>query len=84
MKGSDVLPAHLLEEIQEYVEGSLIYIPKKSGKVGWGHLSGARQAIDKRNKKIRYLFKNGETIESLAEKFHLSEDTIRKIVYGKK
>lgn len=83
-KGSDVLPAHLLEEIQEYVEGSLIYIPKKSGKVGWGHLSGARQAIDKRNKKIRYLFKNGETIESLAEKFHLSEDTIRKIVYGKK
>lgn len=84
MKGSDVLPAHLLEEIQEYVEGSLIYIPKKSGKVGWGHLSGARQAIDKRNKKIRYLFKNGETIESLAKKFHLSEDTIRKIVYGKK
>jgi len=83
-KGSDVLPAHLLEEIQEYVEGSLIYIPKKSGKVGWGHLSGARQAIDKRNKKIRYLFKNGETIDSLAEKFHLSEDTIRKIVYGKK
>lgn len=83
-KGSDVLPAHLLEEIQEYVEGSLIYIPKKSGKAGWGHLSGARQSIDKRNKKIRYLFDNGDTIDSLAEKFHLSEDTIRKIVYGKK
>ena len=83
-KGADVLPARLLQEIQEYVEGSLVYIPKKSCKAGWGYLSGARQSIDIRNKKIVFMFENGETIADLAEKFHLGEDTIKKIVYKKK
>ena len=83
-KATDVLPDHLLQEIQEYVEGCLIYIPKKSEKAGWGKLSGSRQMIDKRNKTIQLLFKQGEPIENLAKQFHLEEDTIRKIVYRKK
>jgi Mor family transcriptional regulator len=83
-KGSEVLPAHLLKEIQKYVDGSLIYIPKKSGRAGWGSLSGARQAIDKRNHRIQYSFLQGASIQKLAEEFHLGEDTIKKIVYKKK
>ena len=83
-KGADVLPARLLKEIQEYIEGSLIYIPKKSSKVGWGYVSGTRQFIDKRNKKIIYLFDQGVSIEELEERFHLGEDSIKKIVYRKK
>jgi DNA-binding NarL/FixJ family response regulator len=83
-KGSEVLPAHLLKEIQKYVDGSLVYIPKKSGRAGWGSLSGARQAIDKRNQRILYLFLQGASIQELAEEFHLGEDTIKKIVYKKK
>ena len=82
-KGADVLPDRLLREIQEYVEGSLIYIPKKGNKAGWGHLSGTRQFIDKRNKKIKYQFEQGDSVEILAEQFHLGEDTIRKIIYKK-
>lgn len=83
-KGADVLPDHLLQEIQEYVEGCLIYIPKKSKKAGWGILSGSRQSIDTRNKTIKLLFEQGEPIGKIAEQFHLEEDTIRKIVYRKK
>jgi Mor family transcriptional regulator len=83
-KGAEVLPARLLEEIQKYVEGSLIYIPKKSNKVGWGYISGTRQMIDQRNKKINKLFAEGATVTELAEQFHLTEDSIKKIVYGKK
>lgn len=83
-KGADVLPDRLLKEIQEYVEGCLVYIPKKSDKAGWGYVSGARQLIDKRNKRIIDLFEKGESILDLADKFHLEEDTIRKIVYRKK
>ncbi len=83
-KGADVLPARLLKEIQEYVEGSLVYIPKRSSKAGWGYVSGAREAIDRRNRKIMNLFEHGETIEALSDRFHLGEDTIKKIVYGKK
>jgi Mor family transcriptional regulator len=83
-KGADVLPARLLMEIQEYVEGSLVYIPKKSSKAGWGDISGARQFIDKRNKKIISLHEQGKTLQELADQFHLEEDTIKKIVYKKK
>jgi Mor family transcriptional regulator len=83
-KGADVLPARLLKEIQEYVEGSLVYIPKKSNKAGWGYVSGARESIDRRNRKIMSLFEQGETIEALSDRFHLGEDTIKKIVYRKK
>jgi Mor family transcriptional regulator len=83
-KGTEVLPARLLKEIQEYVEGSLVYIPKKSRKAGWGCVSGARRSIDLRNRKIVHLFEQGATVFELSEQFYLSEDTIRKIVYGKK
>jgi len=82
--GTEVLPAHLLMEIQKYIEGSLIYIPKKSTRVGWGQASGARRIIDQRNQTIVKLFKQGVTIPELAEKFHLGEETIKKIVYGRK
>ncbi len=83
-KGAEVLPARLLKEIQEYVEGSLVYIPKRSRKAGWGCVSGARQMLDQRNKKMARLYEQGESIRSLAERFHLGEDTVRKIIYGKK
>ncbi len=83
-KGSEVLPARLLKEIQEYVEGAIVYIPKKTDKAGWGSISGARQSIDRRNSTINDLFKIGLSIADLADKYHLSEDTIRKIVYRKK
>lgn len=83
-KGVEVLPARLLREIQEYVEGSLVYIPKKSNRAGWGYVSGARRSIDQRNQKIISLFEQGETIFNLADEFHLGEDTIKKIIYGKK
>jgi len=73
-KGSEVLPAHLLKEIQKYVDGSLIYIPKKSSRAGWGSVSGARQAIDMRNQRINQLFKEGISIQELSKMFHLGED----------
>lgn len=83
-KGIEVLPAPLLQEIQEYVEASLVYIPKKSNKAGWGCLSGARSSIDQRNRNMIELYKNGVSIQELANKFHLEEDTIRKILYRRK
>ncbi len=83
-KGIDVLPERLLREIQEYVDGGLVYIPKKSNKAEWGSLSGARTLIDGRNDQIISLFEMGDSIQVLADKFNLEIDTIRKIIYRKK
>lgn len=83
-KGVEVLPAHLLEEVQKYIDGVLVYIPKKGKKVGWGYSSGMRKVLDKRNDMIIKLFKEGKSIDDLADSFFLSEETIKKIVYSKK
>lgn len=83
-KGAEVLPAHLLKEVQKYIDGGLIYIPKKSPRVGWGYLNGSRKSLEKRNMKIFQSFKSGMPIKEIAQSYYLSEETIKKIVYGKK
>ncbi|WOO35391.1 MULTISPECIES: CD3324 family protein [Clostridia] len=80
-KGADVLPDQLLKEVQQYAEGCLVYIPKRSSKAQWGCISGTREWIDKRNEEITCLFRQGEPVKNLSEEYHLSEDTIRKIIY---
>lgn len=83
--GRDVLPPQLLEQLQEYIAGELIYIPKKDNtRKRWGELSGTRQAIQKRNREIIRRHENGESIPSLAAAYYLSEDSIRKIVLYRK
>ncbi|HHT43184.1 MAG TPA: hypothetical protein GX014_07280 [Firmicutes bacterium] len=81
VKAEDVLPEALLEEIQEYVQGVEIYIPKKpETKLGWGELNGTRRLIRRRNQEIVQRYNKGESIASLMESYHLSYDSIRKII----
>jgi len=83
---TNILPRNLLEQIQEYVQGQEIYIPKRSQtRLGWGEGNGTRSQLDRRNRTIVYRYMQGESIESLMAHYHLSYDSIRKIVRkGKK
>ena len=82
VKAATVLPEKLIKEIQKYVQGETIYIPKtQSSYQKWGSCSGGRKALDNRNASIRKAFKQGMKIEQLAEKHYLSIDSIKKIVY---
>ncbi|MGD6805162.1 CD3324 family protein [Rossellomorea vietnamensis] len=84
VKTQHVLPEHLLKEIQKYVQGETIYIPKqKSSYQKWGSRSGGRKMIEERNARIKEAFKNGCRIDRLAEDYFLSPETIKKIVYSK-
>lgn len=81
LNGKVIIPPELLEQLQEYVQGNLIYIPKKSeGRAGWGEKNGARTAIMGRNNSIVEAHKNGIGVPELAAMFFLSEDSIRKIL----
>lgn len=83
-KADSVFPKELLEEIQKYVQDGLIYIPKsKDCHIKWGEISGSRESIKKRNNEIRNKFQNSVHIESLANEYYLSVETIKKIVYKK-
>lgn len=81
---AEVLPSGLLREIQCYIEGELLYIPKSESKQEWGAVSGSKRFYSERNSRIRELFDGGMPIEKLAEKFGLSGSTIKKIIYQKR
>ncbi|MEK4030618.1 MULTISPECIES: CD3324 family protein [Bacillaceae] len=84
VKATAILPEQLIIEIQKYVQGETIYIPKpKTAYQKWGSRSGGRKFIDDRNAAIRRAFQNGEMIERLADEYCLSVETIKKIVYSK-
>ncbi|GLC30253.1 CD3324 family protein [Clostridium omnivorum] len=77
----DILPDELLHEIQKYIEGEALYIPKSKERKKWGEGSGARTYFTERNEEIRNKFFKKISIDDLAEEYGLSTETIRKIVY---
>ncbi|ETT72932.1 hypothetical protein C173_12832 [Paenibacillus sp. FSL R7-277] len=80
-----VLPQQLLQEIQKYMQGGMLYIPKPEGQhKRWGENSGGRSYLSARNQSIREHYASGLSVTELAEQFCLSADSIKKIVYGSK
>lgn len=77
----DILPDRLLQELQQYVSGETIYVPNVQGRKSWGETSGARTYYKKRNEEIREKYRQGASPDLLAEEYHLSLDSIRKILY---
>ncbi|CAM3936954.1 CD3324 family protein [Cohnella lubricantis] len=79
--GKDVLPPSLLKELQKYVCGEMVYVPKASdNRVPWGEASGTRKLLAERNREICRLYADGWTVAELESKFHLSVVSIRKII----
>lgn len=81
VKAEDVLPKHLVEEIQKYVDGKLLYIPRKNeNSLSWGEKSGTRENLAKRNQAIVNRYYSGETVDELSRGYFLSEKRIRGIL----
>lgn len=79
-----IFPEELLKEMQKYINGGIVYVPKLEGlHKKWGEASGSRQYLNHRNIEIRQQFSIGATIDQLTEEFCLSCDSIKKIVYSK-
>ena len=84
-KADAVLPQALLEELQRYAEGELLYIPKRPGsRMAWGTNTGSKEEISRRNQEICREYQSGESLEDLAARYYLSVETLKKIVYRKK
>jgi len=84
-KAQVLFPKSLLDEIQKYVQGELVYIPKSSANYNkWGANTSTKDVIASRNENITQAFRTGTSISGLAELYNLADDTIKKIVYGKR
>ena len=82
INGKEVLPMELLQEVQKYFKGGVIYIPDIDGnRRQWGTKTNTRMMLRARNAEIKAKKKNGSSITELMEEYHLSYDSIKKIVY---
>ena len=79
LRADQVLPRELLEAIQQYVDGQLIYIPSKE-RHSWGSGTSTRLYLRERNEEIYGAFKNGAAIDELSRKYSLSEKSIQRIL----
>jgi len=80
----EILPKELMDEVQKYIQGEYLYVPKAEGnRKRWGDNSDYRRNLSIRNDNIRKEYRDGTTISELAEIYYLSENTIKKIVYVK-
>ena len=84
MNANAILPDVLVEELQKYVQAGYIYIPAKDEqRKSWGELSGYRKELKRRNQRIVSEYRQGTSVEELADRYYLSIYAIRKIIYQK-
>ena len=79
---ADILPENLLEAIQAYIEGEMVYIPRTSPRRDWGEGNGSQGYYRRRNEEIRKGFFARISVEELAARYGLARGTIRNIIYG--
>ena len=83
IRADEILPKELLETIQQYVDGQIIYIPKKE-KQEWGSGSSAKEFFRERNERIFQAFQKGISEEELSRRFSLSRKSIQRILRNQK
>ena len=80
-KAANVLPQHLLQAIQEYVDGEYLYIPRKQeNKKHWGDAAPSHACRAARNREIAARRRAGWSVEQLAERYFLSQKAVYKIL----
>ncbi|MBK3494095.1 hypothetical protein JFL43_04330 [Viridibacillus sp. YIM B01967] len=85
VNAESIFPVELLNEIQKYVNGEMVYVPiSKGSRKKWGENSGSKTYLNDRNHEIRQKFSAGIKVDQLSDRFFLSRDSIKKIVYSKK
>ncbi len=81
VKADEVLPEALIREIQKYIDGTVLYIPRKDDNIMmWGEKNGAKDRLAQRNKEIVSSYYSGETVAELGTKYFLSEKRIQGII----
>lgn len=76
LNGKDIFPPALLEEIQRYVQGTNVYIPRS------GKRTKTNDSLKERNSEIRRRYAAGHPVRLLAEEYYLSTQAIYKILSG--
>ena len=74
-----ILPDRLVQEIQQYVQGEYIYIPIKDKVINTAPTEYEQELL-KRNEHIYTKSLEGISNSNLADRYHLSTSSIRRII----
>ncbi|MCI8373122.1 MAG: hypothetical protein HFI75_12180 [Lachnospiraceae bacterium] len=77
----DLLPADLIQQIQKYVDGETIYIPRaECNRKKWGENSNVWRALNRRNLEIYNKYQSGVRVQQISQEYHISVQGIYKIL----
>ncbi|MEE0266189.1 MAG: CD3324 family protein [Acutalibacteraceae bacterium] len=79
INANEILPQKLVEEIQKYIQGETIYIPKKDKQINKPPTE-YKIELQKRNVRIYLQHLEGVSNQQLAESFNLAQSSIRRII----
>ncbi len=81
IRAEEILPADVIKQIQQYVDGANIYIPRKQeNRLAWGTKTAYRHELQKRDKAIYNSYLDGKSVNELAHIHYLSEKSIQRII----
>lgn len=78
INANDILPKELINEIQKYVQGVNLYIPKIFDKKNTD--SEYKKELLDRNMEIYEMFQSGKKVAELAKMYYLSDKSIYRIL----
>lgn len=82
INAKEVFPEELLIEIRKYFNSGLIYIPLSEDEhKEWGSNTTTKSLLEERNREIKSKKLTGYKIEELMKEYHLSYDSVKRIVY---
>ncbi|MDE5700532.1 MAG: hypothetical protein K2I96_24555 [Lachnospiraceae bacterium] len=85
IRAEEILPNEVIELIQQYIDGTNIYIPRKpEHRQVWGARTTYKCELQRRNQLIYQDFMSGKTVRELAECYYLSEKSIQRIIRAEK
>ena len=81
IRAEDILPPDVLAMVHRYIDGEMLYVPKKHTKRNnWGAVSGTKEYYTNRNARICAEYNSGASVRVLAETYFLSEKSIQRII----
>lgn len=84
LNAGKVLPQELLEALQDYVQGTYLYIPRREKQVQQAQRTDYRIELEKRDEHIYEKYLEGWTCRQIMPLYHLSGSSIRRIILKKK
>lgn len=77
----ELLPEEIVKDIQKYVHGTILYIPKRSKeRLPWGSKTASKEMLRRRNQQIYQDYQMGKSTRELAGSYYLDIKSIQRII----